>query len=77
MPQPVEDTGSLDKRALPGAEGLILLAVDFYAAMEDGLPSRHCIRLVPIKKAMSENTDLPMRALALKVLQHVLPNCLL
>ena len=42
--------------------------------MEDGLLSRHCARLVPIKKAMSENTDLPLRALALKVLEHALPN---
>ncbi len=34
---------------------MILLAVDFYAAMEDGLHSRHCVRLVPVKKAMSES----------------------
>ncbi len=34
---------------------MILLAVDFQGAMEDGLHSRHWVRLVPIKKAMSES----------------------
>jgi hypothetical protein len=53
--QPVGDTEALYKRALCRAEGLILLAVDFCAAMADGLQSKHCVRLVPIKKAMSES----------------------